>query len=285
MGMSTNHVLFDGIGAKIFLLNLASQAYGDGRPLAFPPCNNRRLLAARSPPRVEFLHPEFLDLGLPLDEGTCPPVVDRPHEELRCRIFKLSVDAIAELKNKARGCAGTTKITTFAAAAAMIWRCKALSGETKPEKSHASAMLTPVEIRNRVDPPLPVSYTGNAVALLRVSTTFEELEDGQFSKAVEKISEGVKVVTDEYVRSAFDWLEVHRGVPNEDYMVSSWLGLGFELVEYPWGKPVYSCPVAIDRKDTCWIFRDGVDGGVAAMVALPPEEMERFESSFNKFFE
>lgn len=76
MGMSTNHILFDGMGAKTFLENLASQAFNDGRPLASIPCNNRHLLAARSPPHTVFPHPEFLDLNLPLGEGSCPPVFD-----------------------------------------------------------------------------------------------------------------------------------------------------------------------------------------------------------------
>ncbi|KAG6415920.1 hypothetical protein SASPL_123339 [Salvia splendens] len=285
--MSTNNILLDGVGAKFFLQNLASQAFNDGRPLPFPfpfpfpPCNNRRLLAARSPPNATFPHPEFIDLHLPIGEGSRPPSFDCPRdEELRYRIFKMNADDIAKLKKKAKD----TTISSLAVAAAVIWRCKALSADTKPEKSDTSTLLTEIDVRNRVKPPLPQYDCGNTILPIRVSATFEEVESGPFSKVAENVSLGVKGITDEYVRSAFDWLEVHWWLPHGDYMVSSWLGLGFERVEYPWGKPLYSCPVVSHRKDIFWVFRDGVDGGIAAMVALPAEEMVRFEGLFHGFF-
>ena len=56
----TNHVAFDGIGFNHFLQNLAALA-GD-KPLAVVPCNERELLATRSPPRVMFTHPQSLKL-------------------------------------------------------------------------------------------------------------------------------------------------------------------------------------------------------------------------------
>lgn len=249
------------------------------------PSNNRHLLAARSPPHVAFPHPEFLDLNLPIGEGSCPPVFDCPPEKLDYRIFKFSADDIAKLKEKAKDSnAKTTRISSFAVVSAVVWQCNASSGDMKPEKDGVSTLLNVVDVRPRVKPQLPLSYSGNAILPIRVSSTFEELENGLFSKVVGKISEGAKVVTDEYVRSAFDWLEVHRGIPHGDYMVSSWLRLGFEEVGYPWGKPIYSCPVVNHRKDICWLFRDAIDGGVAAMVALPAKEMERFEGVFHGFF-
>lgn len=280
MGMSMNHILFDGIGAKVFLENLASQSFNEDKPLSSIPCNNRRLLAARSPPQVSFPHPEILDLNLPLGEGSSPPVFDCNREELECTIFKFSLNNIAELKKKSK----TTTISTLTAVSAVIWRCKAFSGEKQPEKTDVSSLLGVVDVRARVDPPLPPSYSGNAILAVRVSATVEELENELFSTVAGKIGEAAKVVTDEYVRSALDWSEFHRGVPHGDYMVSSWLGLGFDHIVYPWGKPFYCCPVVNHRKDICWVFRDGIDGGVAAMVALPAEEMERFENHFRSMF-
>ncbi|XP_047940208.1 fatty alcohol:caffeoyl-CoA acyltransferase-like [Salvia hispanica] len=280
IGMSTNHILLDGVAAKIFLQNLSSQAFGDGRPLPFPPCNNRRLLAARSPPNVTFPHLEFIDLHLPTGEGSRPPNFNcSREEELRYRIFKMNADDIAKLKKKAKD----TTVSSFSVAAAVIWRCKAFSGDAKPEKNDTSTLLTVIDVRHRVKPPLPQSYSGNAILPIRVSATFKEVESGPFSNVAGKISQGMKGISDEYVRSVFDWLEAHRGLPHGDYMVSSWLGLGFEQVEYPWGKPLYSCPIVHHRKDICWVFRDGIDGGIAAMVALPAEEMIRFEGLFHDF--
>lgn len=281
IGICTNHILLDGLGAKTFIENLASQAF-DNKPLVVVPCNDRGLLAARSPPHVAFPHPEFLDLYLPVGEGSSPPVFDCSREELDFKIFKLSPTDIAKLKEKAKT-ATNIKISSFGVAAALIWRCKALSDGG--EKDRVSTLLNVVDIRPRRNPQLPSSYSGNGVLPIGVSTTSKELENGPFSKVVEIITKGAEVMTDEYIKSAFDWMEVHRGIPHGDYMVSSWLSLGFERVEYPWGKPVYCCPIVNHRKDICWIFRDAVDGGIGAMVALPGEEIEKFDGFFQEFIE
>ncbi|KAL8482678.1 hypothetical protein ACS0TY_025639 [Phlomoides rotata] len=277
IGISTNHILFDGIGAKTFLHNLASQGFDD-KPLAIIPCNDRRLLAARSPPQVAFPHHEYLDLNLPVGEGTCPPVYDCAREELEHKIFKMSQTDIANLKNRATS---GERISSFAVVAALIWRCKAYSGD---KKGRTSTLIIVIDVRPRVNPPLPSSYSGNALQPIKVSAFLEELESGPFSKVAEIISEGARSATDEYIRSTYDWMEQHRGLPNADYMVSSWLRLGFDEVVYPWGKPIYCCPVVNQMKDICWIFSDAMEGGVGAMVALPAEEMEKFEGCFSKFF-
>ncbi|KAL7145691.1 hypothetical protein ABFS83_07G104000 [Erythranthe nasuta] len=246
IGMSTNHILFDGLGAKVFLLNLASQSF-ENKPLAIVPYNDRRILAARSPPHVSFPHPEFLKFDLP-DDITKTSKIER--------------------------------ISTLAVVAALIWRCKAFSDD----KNRVSTLLNVIDVRPRVKPPLPYSYSANAVLPLGVSETCEEIKNGPFSKLVEIITEGAKEMTHEYVKSAFDWLELNRGIPHGDYMVSSWLRLGFDEVEYAWGKPMYSCPVVNHRKDICWVFRDAVDNGVCAMVALPSQELDIFEGVFHDFF-
>ncbi|XP_057781317.1 acyltransferase GLAUCE-like [Salvia miltiorrhiza] len=283
IGMSTNHIILDGMGAKAFMENLASQAFDD-EPLAVVPCNNRRLLSARSPPQVAFPHHEYLDLNLPTGEGSRPPVYDCNREELNFRIFKLNPTDITNLKVKAKSATNeNTKISTFKVAAALMWRCHAFSGDLGHKKDEYSTVLTSINLRSRVNPQLPLSYSGNGVLPIGISATFEDLEKGPFSRLVELISNRINDMTYEYAKSAFDWLEVHRGVPHGDYLIASWLGLGFDQVGYPWGKSIYSCPIVNHRKDICWIFRDAVDDGVAAMVALPAEEMVRFEALFYEF--
>ncbi|EYU17599.1 hypothetical protein ABFS82_07G106800 [Erythranthe guttata] len=279
IGMSTNHILFDGLGAKVFLLNLASQSF-ENKPLAIVPYNDRRILCARSPPHVSYPHREFLKFDLPVGLGSTPPNFDCIIEELDFKIVKLTTTQISNLKDNITKTSKIDKISTFAVVAALIWRCKAFSDD----KNKVSTLLNAIDIRPIVNPPLPYSYSANAVLPLGVSETCEEIKNGPFSKLVEIITEGAKEMTHEYVKSAFDWLELNRGIPHGDYFkVSSWLRLGFDEVEYAWGKPIYSCPVVNHRKDICWVFRDAVDGGVSAMVALPSQEMDIFEAVFHDF--
>ncbi|KAL0341393.1 UNVERIFIED_CONTAM: Acyl transferase 10 [Sesamum radiatum] len=189
IGMSTNHVLFDGGAARIFMENLASQAFED-KPLAIMPCHNRRLLAARSPPHVEFPHPEFFQPNLPAGLG--PPAFDCKREELDYTTFRLTSKAINYLKDKAKGNGTTTtKITSFNVVSALIWRCKALSKDGEyNNKDRVSTLLNVVDLKSRLNPALPDSYCGNAVLVAYSSARCEDVEKWGFPKLVEMVGEG-----------------------------------------------------------------------------------------------
>lgn len=280
MGMSVNHILLDGMSAKAFNENLASQAFDD-KPLAVVPCLNRRLLAARSPPLVEFPHPEFFKPDLGPISG--PPVFDCNKEELEFRVFQVSPSDIIFLKDKAKEAETDAKISSFNVVAALIWQCKALSRDDEFNKDRVSTLLNVLDLRSRLNPALPPSYCGNALLVAYASAKCEDLDKWAFPQVVKKVSEGPTRVTSEYAKSAIDWLEINKGLPCGEYMVSSWLRLGFEEVMFPWGKALHSGPVVNHRKDICWIFPT-IDGAVNALVSLPPAEMERFESRFRNFF-
>lgn len=285
MGVSTNHALFDGFSFKMFLQNLASQAFDD-KPLAVIPCNDRHLLAARSPPRVTFPHPELLKLKIPIGEETLPPVFGGQKEDLNFKIFRLSSDDVDYLKEKAKEGTTKAKVSSFNVVTTHIWRCKALSCDAENNMERPSTVLYAVDVRRRMNPPLPASYTGNAVLTAYATAKCKELEEGPFWKLVEMVSEGANRMTDEYARSAIDWGEVYKGFPNGEFLISSWWKLGFGEMEYPWGKSIYSCPVVYHRKDIILLFPDMENGlnnnAVNVLVALPAKEMERFQSLFHE---
>ncbi|KAK6143596.1 hypothetical protein DH2020_023944 [Rehmannia glutinosa] len=290
IGMSINHILFDGIGAEMFTKNLATQAFDD-KPLSSIPCHNRHLLAARSPPHVAFPHTEFFKPDLP---SSGPPVFDCEREdELDYKMFKLTFGAINYLKEKAKDHHSSTsssssnyKITTFNVVAALVWRCKALSNYIDDcDKDKISSLLYAVDIRSRlINPPLPSSYCGNAVICSKASAKYKEIKNWPFSEMVKVVSEGPARVTDEYVKSVIDWLEINKEFSLRDYVLTSWLRvMRFDEVVYPWGKPLYSGPVVNHRKDICCVLPD-TDRGINVLVSLPAKEMESFQAYFRDFF-
>jgi len=284
IGFSTSHTTFDGLSFKTFLDNIASIAAK--KPLAVTPCHDRHLLAARSPPRVTFPHPEMLKLN---DLPTKSNIFDASTEQLQFKVFKLTSNDITKLKEEARNSVGgdkTTRVTGFNAITAHIWRCKALSSDDDDSnRNRSSTILYAVDIRSRLEPPLPKSYTGNAVLTAYATATCREVEEWPFMRLVETVREGATRMTNEYARSIIDWGEMNEGFPNGEVLVSSWWRLGFEEVEYPWGKPKYCCPVVYHRKDIVLLFPpvDGGGDGVSIIVALPPKEMNKFDGLFNKF--
>lgn len=282
IGFTTSHAIFDGLSFKNFLDNLASLA--TNMQLTVTPFHDRQLLAARSPPHVNFPHPEMIKVdNLPL--GIKSGVFEASSEELDFMVFQLTYEDINNLKEKAKG-NNTSRVNSFNVVTAHIWRCKALSKSYDPNRS--SAILYAVDIRSRFNPPLPKAYTGNAVLTAYASTKCEELKEGEFSRLVDMVEEGSRRMSDEYARSIIDWGELYNGFPNGDVLVSSWWRLGFEEVEYPWGKPKYCCPVVYHRKDIILLvpsFNGGEGGGdgVNIIVALPHDEMEKFKSLFYTF--
>ncbi|KAL5582840.1 hypothetical protein UlMin_015282 [Ulmus minor] len=287
MGFKTNHTTFDGLNFNLSLENLAALAAN--KHLAIAPCNDRRLLAARFPPRVTFPHPELLKLNIANQQEPDPSVFQVTNEELVFKIFPLSFNDISNLKDEAKFTTSTNTngrmITSFNVVIAFIWQCKALSYDVIENMARESKILYAVDIRQRLNPPLPKSYMGNAVLTAYAMGKCKELVEGQFCKIDEN----------DYARSAIDWGEVNKGFPRGGVLISSWWRLGFTEVEYPWGKPRYSCPVVYNRKDIVLLFLDiegddceGGEGrkngsGVNVLLALPAKEMVKFEELFNNY--
>ncbi|KAK6915785.1 hypothetical protein RJ641_020902 [Dillenia turbinata] len=274
MGVSTNHTTLDGISFKHFLHNLA--AVVSGKPLFIRPCNHRELLSARSPPRVTFPHPDLLKLILPIGHEQHSATPLGVHTTATAAAIdgngnKLTSSQISHLKDKAKSANPNVRATGFNVVTALIWRCKALSCIQPNDVndhivSDSSTILYAVDIRPRLNPPLPPSYTGSAVLTGYATATKEKMDGGaEWWRLVEMVSEGATRMTDDYARSAIDW-----------------------------GEPRYSCPVVYHRKDIILLFPnivdndddDGakakdVDTGVNILVALPPKEMDKFHSLFH----
>jgi hypothetical protein len=222
-----------------------------------------------------------------LPSGIGHGIFEASLDELDFKVFQLTSENINNLKEKAKVINNTAHVTGFNVITAHVWRCKALSGPYDPNRS--STILYAVDIRSKLNPPLLKSYTGNAVLTAYASMKCEELMEGEFSRLVEMVAEGSRRMSDEYARSIIDWGEMYNGFPNGEVLVSSWGRLGFEDVMYPWGKPKYCCPVMYQRKNIILLFPpfhgsgEGGDVEVNIIVALPPKEMEKFQSLFYTF--
>ncbi|KAK1270651.1 Shikimate O-hydroxycinnamoyltransferase [Acorus gramineus] len=289
MGLSNNHITFDGASVKMFLQNLASIA-GRG-PLIIHPCNDRHLLAARSPPRVMYPHLELKKVEEKEEKATATKpvhIAQAMNDDLETKFFRLGPADIAKLKEKGR----TTKVvpTSFNAVMTHVWRCKALSevdndddDDREERSSLLSRVLYSVDLRTRLGPQvLPRSYTGNAVLRTYGAATYGQLEGGPFSSLVEIVREGLLRVTEDYVRSFVDMLGKYETVPNGDLIITTWWRLGIEEVEYPWGRPVSYYPVTRPRKHVVVLFPNVADfrNAVNIMVSLPPQHMVRFVRLF-----
>lgn len=113
-----------------------------------------------------------------------------------------------------------------------------------------------------------------------------EVVDRPFSFCVEKVREGIeRVSTEEYVRSAIDWLEVHKGIPatcnGNCFYVSAWWKLPFKDVDFGFGKPVHGGPVANGSDEFVLLLSPangdrGNTSTVNVWISLENEKMKKF---------
>lgn len=161
-----------------------------------------------------------------------------------------------------------------------------LSSDASSEqgKDHIYTVAFAMDIRRRLNPPLPKEYAGNAVLTAFASASFMELETAPLGLLVDRVQEGAEKMTDDYVRSVVDWGETNIGVPHGDVFISSWWKLGFDDVEYPWGRPTYSCPVPDVKRDIILLLPSiGSDKGVNCLVPLIDDCAEKFKRLFYKY--
>ncbi|KAK6154102.1 hypothetical protein DH2020_013741 [Rehmannia glutinosa] len=241
---------------------------------SIPPVWERHLLNARDPPHVSFTHHEY-DI-VPDTKGTLAPVDDMVY-----RSFFFGPAEISTLRSRLpphfRRC------TTFELLTACIWRChnRYFSGPDEVVR-----VICIVNSRTLFNPPLPEGYYGNVLASPVAISTAEELSKNPLHYAVELIRKTKSKVTEEYMKSVAD-LMVSRGRPNfavaRTYLVSSLMHMGFEEVDYGWGKPVYGGAAKVGNSpildfESCYVPLKNNKGenGIVVPIWLRVKAMEVF---------
>lgn len=278
LGIMTNHGVLDGKSASEMFHNLASICRGEGLKSQIIH-NNRTSLRARNPPQIKFPHNEYVKLpkipSLPTSFSSQNKTSPSPlifSRKYYYKLFPFTQETICLLKEKAM-----VSCSSFEAIVAHTWkaRTKAVFGQNP---DGFSTVLFAVDIRGKISPNLPDGYVGNAVITAFATAKVKDLEEKPFGYVVEKVKEGRDRVTDEYVRSVIDWLEVHRGVPatcDGNFYVSAWGKLGFGGLDFGLGKAVYGGPVVSGNDEFVLLLSDG-SGGLNVWLGLDKEKMERF---------
>ncbi|XP_073525367.1 LOW QUALITY PROTEIN: uncharacterized protein [Phyllobates terribilis] len=269
LGLTLNHALLDGVGATAFV-----KAWGEvarGLPLKKPPFHDRTLLRARSPPRIEFSHPEFEEM----------PPLEEEEEEIERKTFTLDAKSIERLKYKAMEDGFLDRCTSFEVLTAFAWRARTTALRTRYDDTKPCKLVFPVDGRPRFRPPLPEGYVGNAIVMASCECSEGELAKSPFSHAVSRVQRAIEGITDSFMRSAIDYYEVTRARPSmrSVLLVTTWARLSFYQTDFGWGDPLHSGPVGFPGKEVVMILANGGESKMSTtmLVALPAPAMNRFE--------
>ncbi|XP_027342904.1 spermidine hydroxycinnamoyl transferase-like [Abrus precatorius] len=263
IGVALSHSLADGFANVCFINTWAKLVRGDTLDMdeMFPTLDRSIMLKSSYPsfaPR--FDHPEMYPLPLMLGKSDC---MEEKNKSLTVATLKLTSQQVEKLKKMANDQTqrkGSRPYSKYEAIVAYIWRCACKARQLDDTQPTQVRFL--VDIRNKLNPPLPQNYFGNAVArTVSPMCNVGELISSPLSYASQKIRESIEILTNEYIRSQqdfirgqehLDWIRASYIRPKEDRNapfdgnpnlgVVSWMSMPWQKADFGWGKPMHFGP-------------------------------------------
>ncbi|KAF8405940.1 hypothetical protein HHK36_008018 [Tetracentron sinense] len=289
IGMGISHIIVDGQSALHFFSEWARIARGE--KLDTTPFLDRTVFLDQNPPGApRFDHEEF---------STPPLLLGRADEkeqrkmETTVAMLKLTKDQIEKLKKEANEGHCGRPYSRYEAVAGHMWRCACKA------RGHEGHQITKIRVavdcRNRLQPPLPKGYFGNAALPTTPTSRAGDLVSKPLGYASSRIREAVEKMTEEYVRSALDFL---RGQPdmsklrtfhtlgctqgaffgNPNMEITSWMGLPIYGADFGWGKEFHMGPGSLGFDGKSFILHDPhVDGSFIVPLRLQVDFMDAFK--------
>ncbi|XP_043708048.1 spermidine hydroxycinnamoyl transferase-like [Telopea speciosissima] len=303
VGVAISHAVADGQSALQFINTWAKVAARGGENLVEEtplPFIDRTVLrrSEHPPPTPRFNHPEF---------GPPPVLIGQTDEkeerkkETTVVMLKLTRDQVEKLKKKANAetMPGCRPYTRYESMAAHIWRCA--SKAHRHECQQLTLLRIAVDSRNRLRPVLPNNFFGNTIFVTNATSRAGELMGNPLGFAASRIREAVDTMTDEYFKSAIDFLGGQEDMRpfrtafhtvgctqgaflgNPNVAIASWLGLPIYGADFGWGKPIYMGPVSLGFDGRCFIVPGpdhDEDGSFTILLRLIAAHMEDFKKFF-----
>ncbi|XP_073010925.1 putrescine hydroxycinnamoyltransferase 1-like [Typha latifolia] len=227
------------------------------------------LPAPRSPPTVLFDHNDYSTNVFQINLSL-PPIAT---------ILKLSKDRVQTLKNNCGN--GNSRVSTFRVVSAYIWRLACIARGL--EGNVETQLYLAVDLRNRLNPPLPQNFIGNAVLRTKAVATAEEIVSNPPSLGVERIKIAINKITDEFAKSLIDHLETSAdmaslskrgGLPRTSFCAVSWLGMPIHKIDFGWGMPELMARAQMYGCGFVYLMNSlEEEGGVVVVVAFEEASM------------
>ncbi|XWS70485.1 hypothetical protein CRYUN_Cryun03dG0052100 [Craigia yunnanensis] len=199
------------------------------------------------------------------------------------KTFHLSGAMIESIKSKVYGeRRGSFSCSSFELLAAHLWKAR-----TKALGVRKGAMVClqfAVDIRNKMLPPLPKGFSGNAYVLASVALTAEELEGGSHEATVEKIREAKNSISNDYVIAYNQALDGPQGTlppMNELTLVSDWTRMPFHRIDFLHGEAAYVSPLLSPIPQVAYFMQNPNDlRGIDVRIGLLPQTLNAFSHYF-----
>ncbi|KAK9053593.1 hypothetical protein SSX86_024667 [Deinandra increscens subsp. villosa] len=306
LGFCISHVAVDGQSALHFLSEWARVCRGE--PMGSQPYLDRKVLRAGDPPMMTCVN-----RNIKLHAQCSPPPIllgqssneNERRQETTVTMLKLTKTLVEKLRNKANENQKTENdrsFTRYEVVTAHAWRTACKIRNLEPEQETSIGIC--IDIRHRMNPPLPEKYFGNAIVDVIATGTSGELVSGTLGFVSSKIRDSIGKVDDEFVNSVIDFLKNQEDLSkfqdlqlikdekgpfygNPNLGVISWLTLPMYGVDFGWGKELFTGPGTNDAEDGDFLILRGEegDGSLIVAVCLQVRHMEDFKRVFYQSIE
>ncbi|KAL8152668.1 hypothetical protein V2J09_010428 [Rumex salicifolius] len=275
-GVSMNHSVVDG-SSFWHVFSSWSEMFRSksAAVLSTPPVYNRWFPEGYGPSiQIPHARPEELMTRYKM-HGNEPPLTDV--------ILHFSRKSVEMLKAKANEeCGGASKISSFQAVSALIWR-SIIRSNGDVENSTSTCMFV-ANARARVTPPQPQNYFGSLIAPSWNTSKVSELLDKSLGSVALILNKSVENMNDEYVREQFiRWTNspVFFPTPGPDLRLVLISGSHREDaygIDFGLGKAV-ALRTASNKYGGKVVFRPAREGkgSVDVEVCLSPDTMAAFQ--------
>lgn len=165
-----------------------------------------------------------------------------PSPMLRERVFHFAKESVAKLKEKANLEMNTTKISSLQAVLAHVWRsvirCRRL------DLSQETTFEVSIDMRKRLNQPLPEGFFGNAICPATVTIKTGELLEHGLGWAALKISETISSHDPEKLKCIYkSWMNDPEllslgDLPSNYFMLNNSPRIDFYKYDFGWGQAI-----------------------------------------------
>lgn len=224
----------------------------------------------------------------PRDIGGFKPSTGIMREEVATKIFTFPAKKIALLRERYSGGGVPTRVEALSA---FIWTRFIAATGMKGDANKIYTVQHAVNLRTRIDPPLPEYHFGNIsrLSIAKLAVGDGGLIDGGV-ELLQKVREAIKAVNGSYVAQLKDG-EKHLNLMRErmaqsnkgelvSFSFTSLCRFPLHEADFGWGKPVWVGSAGFAYKNLV-TFMDTTNGdGIEAWVNLSKEDMDKFEADF-----
>ncbi|KAK7320661.1 hypothetical protein VNO77_30343 [Canavalia gladiata] len=179
---------------------------------------------------------------------------------------------------------GSLSFSTFEVLAAHLWKARTKALRVRREKM--VCLQFTVDTRNKMMPPLPKGFSGNAYVLASIMMSMGELEHASHGSIIEKIREAKNKVNHDYVKAYVEALQgpqASSSLPplKELTLISDWTRMPFHNIQFFHGNATYASPLATPIPQVAYFMQSPIDNkGVDVRIGFQPETISAFTECF-----